>query len=186
MPDAPQRPTGYLGINRRPSRREWRRALIFFATGMVALLLVVVFVRPQSNLLPVGATAPAISLDAVGGGHVDVAAAAAGKPYILEFFEAGCAHCQQVAGQLCAEPVPVFAVDAAKDSAPTISSYRSQYAARCAYPLLLDPNLSAGSSYDVNVVPTVYVIKQGKVAYAGAGLDGVNGLGAALAKAVGG
>lgn len=73
MPDAPPRPSGYLGINRRPSRREWRRALI-----------------------------------------------------------------------------------------------------------------SAGSSYNVNVVPTVYVIKQGRVAYAGTGLDGVNGLGAAVAKAAGG
>jgi hypothetical protein len=186
MPDAPWRPSGYLGINRRPSRREWRRALTFFASGIVALILLVLFVRPQANVLPVGATAPAISLDAVGGGHVDIGAAAAGKPYILEFFEAGCAHCQQVAGQLCAEPVPVFAVDAAKDSAPTISSYHRQYAPQCSYPLLLDPSLSAGSSYNVKVVPTVYVVTQGRVAYAGTGLDGVNGLGAAVAKAAGG
>jgi hypothetical protein len=186
MPDASERPRGYLGINRRPSRRDWRRALIFFASGIVALILLTLLVRPQADLLPVGATAPAISLDAVGGGHVDVAAAAAGKPYIVEFFEAGCAHCQQVAGQLCTEPVPVFAVDAAKDSAPTVSSYHSQYAARCTYPMLLDPSLSAGSSYNVKVVPTVYVIKQGKVAFGGTGLDGVNALGAAVAKAAGG
>ncbi|HWF57020.1 MAG TPA: TlpA disulfide reductase family protein [Candidatus Dormibacteraeota bacterium] len=185
MPDAPERPRGYLGINRRPSRREWRRALIFFASGMVALILLALLVRPQANLLAVGTAAPAISLDAAGGGHVDVATAAAGRSYILEFFEAGCAHCQEVAAQLCSEPIPVFAVDAAKDSPATVSSYRSLYAPRCTYPMLLDPNLSAGSSYNVNVVPTVYVIKQGRIAYAGTGLDGVHGLAPAVARAAG-
>jgi peroxiredoxin len=186
MPERPPPPTGYLGITRRPTRREWRRALILFAVGMVALVLVVTFIRPQASLLPVGSSAPAISLDAVGGGHVTVASSAGAQPYVVEFFEAGCAHCQQVAAQLCDVRVPVFAVDAAKDSAETISSYHSQYAPHCTYPLLLDPKLSAGSAYNVNAVPTVYVIKGGKVAYAGAGLDGVNGLPAAVQKATGG
>jgi thiol-disulfide isomerase/thioredoxin len=186
MPAAKGPPTGYLGITRRPSRREWRRALLFFAAVTVGLIVVVVFVRPKASLLPVGAAAPAISLDAAGGGHVDVAATAAGRPYIVEFFEAGCAHCQQVAGQLCAESVSVFAVDAAKDSAATVTSYRHQYAPACSYPMLLDPNLSAGLSYSVNVVPTVYLVKDGKIAYAGAGLDGVNALDAAVRKALGG
>jgi hypothetical protein len=184
MPDRPP-PTGYIGITRRPSRREWRRALILFAVGMVGLILVVTFIHPQADLLPVGAPAPAISLDAVGGGHVAVASAAGTQPYIVEFFEAGCAHCQQVAGQLCNERVAVFAVDAAKDSASTIAAYHTQYAPHCHYPLLLDPNLSAGAAYNVNAVPTVYLVKGGKIAYAGAGLDGVNGLGAAVQKAVG-
>lgn len=186
MSERPAPPTGYLGITRRPSRREWRRALLLFAVGIVGLVLVVTFIRPQANLLPVGSKAPAISLDAVGGGHITVASAAAGKPYIVEFFEAGCAHCQQVASQLCTEKVQVFAVDAAKESAQTIASFHSQYAPRCSYPLLLDPNLSAGSAYNVNAVPTVYLVNNGKVAYAGAGLDGFNGLGAAVKKAVGG
>jgi thiol-disulfide isomerase/thioredoxin len=122
----------------------------------------------------------------VTGAHVDVPAAAAGKPYILEFFEAGCAHCQQVAGQLCTQRIPVFAVDAAKDSAATIASYRAQYAPRCNYPLLLDPQLRAASAYAVNAVPTVYIIENGKVAYAGAGLDGVAGLAAAVQRVIGG
>lgn len=186
MPDNPAPPTGYLGITRRPSRREWRRALVLFGVGIVGLVLVVTFIRPQASLLPVGSSAPAISLDAVGGGHVVVASAAAGKPYVVEFFEAGCAHCQQVAAQMCTLKVQVFAVDAAKDSAQTIASYHGQYAPRCSYPLLLDPNLSAGSAYNVNAVPTVYLVKNGKVAYAGAGLDGVNGLSAAVQKANGG
>jgi thiol-disulfide isomerase/thioredoxin len=186
MPDRAVPPSGYLGITRRPSRREWRGALILFAVGTVGLVLVLLFVRPQANLLAVGTSAPAIGLDAVGGGRIDIPAAAGGKPYIVEFFEAGCAHCQQVAAQLCNERIPVFAVDAAKDSATTIASYRSQYAPRCSYPMLLDPNLSAGSAYAVNAVPTVYIVKDGRIAYAGAGLDGVNGLTTAVARVVGG
>jgi AhpC/TSA family len=185
MADRPP-PPGYLGVTRRPSRREWRRALILFAVGSLGLVVVFLFVRPQAHLLPVGAAAPALSLDAAGGAHVDLPDAAAGRPYILEFFEAGCAHCQEVAGQLCGERTPVFAVDAAKDSAQTISSYRAQYAPRCRYPMLVDPNLTAGSAYAVNAVPTVYVVSHGKIAYAGAGLDGVNGLGAAVTKVAGG
>jgi thiol-disulfide isomerase/thioredoxin len=186
MPDRSTPPPGYLGITRRPTRREWRRALILFALGTVGLVLVLLFIRPQPNLLAVGSTAPTISLDAAGGGRVDITATAAGKPYVLEFFAAGCAHCQQVAGQLCGEKIPVFAVDAAKDSAQTVASYRQRYAPNCNYPMLIDPTLAAGSAYGVNAVPTVYVVKDGKVAYSGAGLDGVNGLGQAVQKALGG
>ncbi len=187
MPDrAPPPPTGYLGITRRPTRREWRRALIFFAVGIVGLVVVVTFIHPQANLLPVGTRAPGITLDGVGGGRVTVASAAGGQPYVVEFFEAGCAHCQQVASQLCGQKVPVFAVDAAKDSASTIASYHSQYAPHCNYPLLLDSNLTVGAAYHVNAVPTVYVVKAGRIVYAGAGLDGFSGLGAAVQKAIGG
>ncbi len=186
MPDRRAPPTGYLGITRRPSRREWRRALVLFAAGMVGLVLVVTLVRPQAHLLALGTRAPAISLDAVGGTHVAVATAAGTQPYVLEFFEAGCAHCQQVAAQLCGQKVPVFAVDAAKDSAQTIAAYHTQYAPHCSYPLLVDPALAAASAYNVNVVPTVYVVKGGKITYGGAGLDGVNGLSAAVQAAMGG
>lgn len=177
---------GYLGISRRPSRREWRRALLLFAAGTVGLVLVLLLIHPQANLLAVGARAPDVSLDAAGGGHVDVPAAAAGRPYILEFFEAGCAHCQEVAGELCQEPLPVFAVDAARESAATVSQYRRQYAPRCAYPMLLDPNLRAAGAYAVNAVPTVYIVRAGRIDFAGAGLDGVNALRAAAQKVGGG
>jgi hypothetical protein len=186
MPQRPAPPTGFLGVSRRPSRREWRGALILFAVGCVGLVLALLFIHPQASLLAVGTTVPDVSLDAAGGGHVDVARSTAGRAYALEFFEAGCAHCQQVAGELCHEAVPVFAVDAAKESAGTISSYRQQYARGCTYPMLLDPTLSAGSAYAVNAVPTVYLIRGGRVAYAGAGLDGVAGLAAAVQKVAGG
>ena len=113
-------------------------------------------------------------------------AAAAGKPFVLEFFEAGCAHCQQAASQLCGEKVPVFAVDAAKDSTQAILDYRHQYAPGCSYPMLVDPDLTASGAYAVNVVPTVYIVKDGRIVYSGSGLDGVAGLAAAVQKTLGG
>ena len=185
MPD-PGSPSGYLGISRRPTRREWRRALLIFAAGTIVLVLLLLFLRPRPNVLAVGTSAPAISLRSATGGQVSVPAAAAGKPFVVEFFEAGCAHCQQVAAQLCSERVPVFAVDAAKDSAQTITAYQHQYAPACSYPMLLDPDLTAAGAYGVNVVPTVYLVKDGRIVYAGTGLDGVAGLAAAVQKALGG
>lgn len=189
MPDLPgsgDRPAGYLGITRRPTRREWRRAFILFSAGVVALTLMLLFIHPQPSLLAVGSNAPAINLESAGGGPVHVPAAAGGRPYIVEFFEAGCAHCQQVAGQLCNEKVPVFAVDAAKESATTITAFRQQYAPGCSYPMLLDPTFSAVTAYAVSAVPTVYVVQMGRIVFAGAGLDGMNALPAAVQKVIGG
>lgn len=185
MPDRRATPPGVIGVSRRPTRREWRGALVFFAVGVAGLILVVTFIHPQPNLLPVGSAAPPVRLQAVGGGVVE-ASAAAGAPYIVEFFEAGCAHCQQVAAQLCDEKVPVFAVDAARESAATIGSYRQRYAPGCTYPLLLDPDLAVAGAYHVNAVPTVYLVVRGVIRYAGAGLEGVGHLGAAVRTITGG
>ncbi len=189
MPDLPgrgDRPMGYLGISRRPTRREWRRALLLFAGGIVALTLMFFFIHPQPSLLAVGSNAPAINLDSAEGGLIRVPAAAGGQPYVVEFFGAGCAHCQQAAGQLCNEKVPVFAVDAAKESATTITAFRQQYARGCSYPMLLDPTFSAVTAYAVSAVPTVYVVKLGRIVFAGAGLDGVSALPSAVQRAIGG
>jgi hypothetical protein len=189
MPDLPtggERPVGYLGISRRPTRRQWLRAWLLFVVGVVVLTLLFFFIRPQPSLLAVGTGAPAIDLDAAGGGPIHLPAAAAGEPYVLEFFGAGCAHCQEVAGQLCKEKVAVFAVDAAKESATTINAFRRQFAPGCSYPMLLDPTFIAVQAYAVTVVPTVYLVKRGRVAFAGAGLDGLSALPAAVLKATGG
>ncbi|HEX4755986.1 MAG TPA: TlpA disulfide reductase family protein [Candidatus Dormibacteraeota bacterium] len=189
MPDIPgggERPAGYLGISRRPTRRQWLRAWLFFVVGVVLLTLLFFYIRPQPSLLAVGTSAPAINLDAATGGPVHLPAAAGGEPYLLEFFGAGCAHCQQVAAQLCKEKVQVFAIDAAKESATTINAFRQQFAPGCSYPMLLDPTFIAVQAYAVTVVPTVYLVKLGRVAFAGAGLDGVSALPAAVQKATGG
>ncbi len=186
MGERPGTPQGYLGVTRRPSRREWRGAITLFVVGCGGLLLMLLFVRPQPRLLTAGSAAPSIPLDAAGGGRVDVAGAAAGRPYVVEFFEAGCAHCQEVVPRLCGEPVDVFAVDVAKDSAATITTFRRQYAPRCAGPMLLDPSLTVAAAYAVNVVPTVYLVDGGRIAYAGVGLEGVDGLGAEVRRVVGG
>ncbi|MBJ7609206.1 MAG: TlpA family protein disulfide reductase [Candidatus Dormibacteraeota bacterium] len=177
---------GYLGINRRPTRREWLRALVLFLVGMVGLTLMFLFIHPRASLLAVGSSAPRVTLSAAGGEQVDVTAAAAGRPYVLDFFEAGCSHCQQVAAQVCDENLPVFAVDAAKDSPQMIVQFQRQFAPRCGKPMLVDPALHATSAYAVSAVPTVYVVKGGKIAFAGAGPEGVAALHGAVQKALGG
>ena len=184
VPPGEQRPAGYLGVTRRPTRREWRRALTMFVVGMVGLTLVLLFIHPQPSLLAVGSTAPAISLTSSSGAPVALPGAAAGQPYVLEFFETGCAHCQQVAAQLCGLDAPVFAVDAAKESADTVTAYQRRYAGACAYPILLDPGLRVVGSYAVTAVPTVYVVKGGKIVYSGAGLEGVAALEGAVRQAL--
>lgn len=189
MPDVPgrgHRPSGYLGISRRPTAREWRRALVLFAGGIVVLTLMFAFIHPQPSLLAVGSTAPPVHLDSAAGGAVTLPAAAGGQPYIVEFFETGCSHCQEAAGRLCHERVPVFAIDAAKESGPTISAFRQRYAAGCSYPMLLDPAFSAVTAYAVTAVPTVYLVRLGRIVFAGAGPDGVDALPAAVQKATGG
>lgn len=177
-------PAGFIGITRRPTRREWRRALILFAAGMVGLTLMLLFIHPQPSLLPVGTAAPPISLTSSDGAVVDLPGAAAGRPFVIEFFEAGCAHCQEVAGRLCHESAPVFAVDAARDSAATLSAFRRQYAPGCTYPMLVDPELRAAGAYAVSAVPTVYVVKGGRITFSGAGLDGIDALDSAIATAL--
>lgn len=186
MAHPPARPPGYLGITRRPSPREWRRAILLFVVGIGGLFLVMVFVHPQASLLPVGAPAPAVSLDAAAGGHVAVPTGSSAAPFVLEFFEANCSHCQDAASHLCNQKVPVYAVDAAKDSAETVNAYRAKYAPGCNYPLLLDPTLAVARAYAVTAVPTVYVVKGGRVVFASTGVDGVNGVAAAVTKALGG
>jgi peroxiredoxin len=186
VPPGEQKPAGYLGITRRPTRREWRRALTLFVVGMVGLTLVLLFIHPQPSLLAVGSAAPAISLTSASGTPVALPAAAAGQPYVLEFFEAGCAHCQQVAAQLCGLAAPVFAIDAAKESADTVNAYHRQYAGACAYPILLDPGLRVVGAYAVTAVPTVYIVRGGRIVFSGAGLEGVAALDGAVRQAVGG
>jgi hypothetical protein len=58
MPANHVTPPGVLGVTRRPTRREWRRALLTCAVGMVALALVVVFVRPGPTSCPSAAPHP--------------------------------------------------------------------------------------------------------------------------------
>jgi thiol-disulfide isomerase/thioredoxin len=129
---------------------------------------------------------PPGGLESALGGAITLPAAAAGRPYIVEFFETGCSHCQEAAARLCHETVPVFAIDAAKESAPTISAFRQRYAPGCSYPMLLDPTFSAVTAYAVTAVPTVYVVRLGRIVFAGAGPDGVDALPAAVQKATGG
>lgn len=143
--------------------------------------------RPQPQLLAVGSTAPAIVLQSASGQQVDGLRAAAHHNLVVEFFDTQCDTCQRQAAQLCAlaqrHASDVFvAVDAAGERASALTAYAGAHQPPpCPVTLLADPKLSVSRAYRAAVVPTVYVVdSSGKIAYAGVGSAGVDGLDAML------
>jgi thiol-disulfide isomerase/thioredoxin len=153
----------------------------------------VLLVHPQPPLLAVGTVAPPIVLKTPDGVSLDVIHAAGQRPVAVEFFETTCLTCQQEAPSLCALqamlPQTIFvAVNGARESSSAMKTYAQRYqGAGCNITLLADPNGAVNQSYEITVVPTVYVIdKNGKIAYAGVGASGIDGLKPVLQRQVGG
>jgi peroxiredoxin len=154
-----------------------------FVAGIVALLVLVLVLRPQPRLLAVGTSAPPILLQSVFGQQVNALNAAAHHNLVVEFFDTQCDTCQRQAGQLCAvaqrhESDVFVAVDAAGEDAATLNAYaRARQPSPCRVTLLVDPKLSVSRAYRAAVVPTVYVVdSSGKIAYGAVGSAGVDGV----------
>lgn len=167
---------GIIGLSRRPTRREWRRAFVLFSLGLVALLVVVLVVHPQPPLLATGTPAPKVTLHDSDGASHDVFAEAAGNPVVLEFFTDSCTSCQRQARDLCelhrAFPmVGVAAINAGREPASAVRAYAQRYLTPgCTVRLLVDPHGAVSQSYAITVVPTVYVVdRNGKIAAGGFG-----------------
>ncbi len=144
--------------------------------------------HPPGNpfLLPVGAAAPAFTLQTPTGERVSLSDYK-GKTVLLEFFATWCPHCQAEAqhlvairAALSAKGFAFLAVNADGEDAPSLYAFDRYFA--IPYPTLLDPGEVAGSfnrkgsagavtqSYQVHIYPTFYIIdKDGKVAW---GSDG--------------
>ena len=149
--------------------------------------------HPQPPLLAMGTAAPAIVLQTTDGATDDVLHSASARPIAVEFIETGCVTCQQEAPSLCAlqamlPEALVVAVDAGRAGASQVAAYGQRYQeAACAVTLLVDPKAAVSQSYEITVVPTVYVIdKNGKIAFAGVGKAGIDGVGQVLRRLVGG
>jgi len=162
-----------------------------FALAVVATVInyAVVSHVGGPRLLPGGAAAPQISTTAASGDHVALfgPAGAPARPVVLEFFETTCAVCQQEVTPMCQARTQhpgadFYGVDAAREDASAVNNFRRTQGGGCTgWPLLLDPQSAILRAYSVTVVPTVYVIDaKGRVAYAGTGAGGVDGLAAAL------
>lgn len=143
--------------------------------------------HPSPPLLATGAAAPAIALQSDTGQSLDVLAMSAHHPAVVAFFETSCAVCQQDAEALCAASnafpgVAVVAVDAGGASASALLAFAAQYLMPpCHVTVLVDPRKSAAHSYQVAVVPTIYVIDSNrKIAYGGVGAGGIHGVAAVL------
>jgi thiol-disulfide isomerase/thioredoxin len=169
------------------------RLLGLFLLAVVATVISFAIVSRISGprLLPGGSTAPAISADSTDGQHVTLFTAGSGtipgRPTVIEFFETTCAICQREVAPLCkvkaAHPeADFYGLDAAREDARTVNNFRQSQGGGCIdFPLLLDPGSDALRAYSVAVVPTVYLVDgRGRIAYAGTGAGGVDGLSTAL------
>jgi peroxiredoxin len=159
--------------------------LFALAVGATVVSFAIVSRISGPKLLPGGAVAPAVSLDAATGEHLTVFGT--GRPTVLEFFETTCAICQREVPAMCAlrkahPELDVYGIDAARENAATVNDFRRTQGNGCiGFPLLLDPNSQVLRSYSVTVVPTVYLIDaHGRVAYTGTGAGGVDGLSTAI------
>lgn len=183
----PPRPSGIIGFNRRPTGREWRRAWLAFAAGVVALVAFAVVVRPSAQLLPLGTEAPPLTRVSTTGQTVNALQAAAHHNLVIDFFDTQCDTCRRQAPQLCTiaqqHSDDVFiAVDAGGETAAALKAYaQSNFQQSCRVTVLADPDRTVSRAYRAAVVPTVYVVASGgEIAYAAVGSDGVNGLSATL------
>ena len=163
--------------------------LFALAVGATVISFAIVSRISGPRLLPGGSAAPAITADSATGEHVALfpTGSTPSRPTVVEFFETTCAVCQREVAPLCqvraAHPeADFYGVDAAREDANTVNNFRRSQGGGCIdYPLLLDPRSDALRAYSVAVVPTVYLLDtRGRVAYAGTGAGGVDGLSAAL------
>jgi len=172
-----------------PARQQLVRLgrLLLLVVVVTAVSWVVTSRLRGGTLLAVGTAAPALQLTAAEGGSAGLTS---GTPAVVEFFETSCPHCQAEAPALCSlagshPGVRFLGVDAALDSAGSITGFRRDHMSGCdpaLFPLRHDPGDTATHAWRVAAVPTVYLIgADGRIAYAGEGEAGVNGLTAALA-----
>ena len=177
---------GFLGIGRRPTRREWRRTIIGAVLLLGVLAFFIFFVHPSAHLLDTGTAAPAVSLpDAEG--RVQAAVPAPGQAsVVLVFIETGCMTCQEKSSALCDlaaahRDVQFVAVDSGEKSSAEAQRYARHNLAGCAVTVLLDADLAVTRGYLVAAVPTTYVVdSSGKISYSGVGAAGIDGLAAHL------
>jgi peroxiredoxin len=144
--------------------------------------------HPPENpdLLAVGATAPAFTLETPQGQKVSLSQYH-GKAVLLEFFATWCPHCNAEAPHLrklyASLPKAIYAfisVNADGETAASVFAFHRYYGLQ--YPALVDPGSTPGSfngqgsagpvttKYHVEAYPTFYVIDPlGKIAWRGDG-----------------
>ena len=140
----------------------------------------------DTNLLPVGTTAPAFRLATPQGTKVSLASYR-GHAVLLEFFASWCPHCnaesphlRTLASSLKAKGIRFLSVNADGETAPSIYAFHRYYG--LPYPALVDPSSHPGSfnspgaagpvstAYKVQTYPTFYVLdKTGKITWTGEG-----------------
>ena len=177
-------------------QRRWPRRLRrigwILVAVVAALTLIYEVVLPQiaqGQLLANGSDAPPIQLQDITGRSVNVIPDAGARPVVVNFFDTTCSHCQAEVPQLCQfaadhPDVHVVAVESRDHSAGQIAQFASQYGSGClthdGVQLLVDPGSHVSGAYHVLDTPTLYLLKQGKVAMSGLGEPAISAAANAL------
>jgi peroxiredoxin len=112
--------------------------------------------------LPVGDLAPDLPVTPLGGEPAALSALQAGKPMVLVVFRSACSDCQRETKvlnalwpQLDPAKVTLLAV-ALRDAPATVTSFRDRFAVK--YPLAVDREGKLSRPYNIQEVPTVFIL----------------------------
>ncbi len=172
-PDTPPRP----GLARRFRWVAWLLVGIL-AAGLIFFNAILPQLASHA-LLKVGDAAPEIHLSDDRGIAHDVFADAGARPILVEFFETDCTPCRRDVPTVCKivgdhPDTLVVAVETSNHSAADVATFRRETGSGCfTGTLLVDPGSSVTHSYNILDTPTAYLIKNGRIAAAGVGDDGL-------------
>jgi thiol-disulfide isomerase/thioredoxin len=123
-----------------------------------------------------GAESAEFTLESVGGEHVSLRQAAAGKPVLLVFWATWCPHCNEAVPEIngiqsrLSGRLRILAIDF-MESRGKVKAFMK--AKDVSYPVLLDSNGKVARQYNVLGIPTYILLdKEGRVVYSGNDLPG--------------
>jgi len=163
--------------------------------GLILLAVVLLTAGPAVRLsaqddagIPLGRTAPAVTIEDLNGKPVDLARFIGGRPALIEFWATWCPICRALepkvtaAHQRYGTKVQFIAVAVAVNESPaSVRRHLTQHPRP--YPFLWDTNGNAVRAFQAPTTSFVVALdEQGKVVYTGVGED--QDLEAALARAV--
>jgi peroxiredoxin len=159
------------------------------ALGVALALTLPIALGAQDIGLPVGTSAPAVTVEDLDGKPVDLGRSVGKQPMVLEFWATWCPLCQALEPALKAAQarygatVRFVAIGVGVNQTPA-SIKRHLMGHPLPFPVLFDASGAAVRAYQAPTTSYIVVLdRAGKVRYTGAGAE--QDIGAALAKVVG-
>jgi peroxiredoxin len=136
----------------------------------IALCIILLSVPVRAEMtggLPVGNTGPDVAVVPLGGTTTKLSVLADKKPLMLVVFLPTCSHCQaavpemnKVFKKLDAKKARMIVVGV-NQTAKAVENFKAKYG--CTYPLAADPTNQVGRPYNIQAVPTYFIMDKGRV-----------------------